>query len=628
MKYVALWLMCVSSLISGCSSAQYKAIDAESRSGESSNVFFKTGNPKFQIVINKNDRVLSICNISQRCDGLSDINNEVVQISSSGLGLGGHDYADIRCGFGAAKSLGDLDSLYHVERSCDSRFYKTSDIYLGTRILAGLLTVGAYPLFMWNAHKETFDGKAFSEATYNAHLHDFQTQLFSSETKNKSLGSIAVVYVDIDHIDDAYKEIISKPVDADSVVLIDGDTKKPLHVFSFSDFKENELPVAVNLELIDLLSSLAGQSVGKLDAGLDVKRLIPPEVSLPALPPMPQFTKSEYETKADFGERVKSAVSEREDAIRKLQQQYKRDVYNRNQYIVALEESWQQYLDGKATQQNELVRKLRKNQTKLARLLYAMNLGKLTANELSYDAESKSLYFTASSVRYGFKQKMLAKVPASIAESIKAKGNYALTPEFLVQGNNIQMKGVLLAETSSGDNFATNYTDINFKPEFVSVKVAASNIKINKELSAIFKSYEQKPQALVDANANGVGFYIEIRNSINAKIPDWFSTPEQSKNVLSYGVGNSHEEAMLSARRELASTVKTFISSSLDILQINNTFKSLQEITQHTHASTDVELKIGDVSVLHQAEMDGKYYVALCYQCNGKLSANFINQEE
>jgi len=73
---------------------------------------------------------------------------------------------------------------------------------------------------------------------------------------------------------------------------------------------------------------------------------------------------------------------------------------------------------------------------------------------------------------------------------------------------------------------------------------------------------------------------------------------------------------MLSARRELASTVKTSISSSIDILKINNTFKSLQEVTQHTRASTDVELKIGDVSVRHQAEMDGKYYVALCYQCN------------
>ncbi|MDP2804990.1 MAG: LPP20 family lipoprotein, partial [Gallionellaceae bacterium] len=193
--------------------------------------------------------------------------------------------------------------------------------------------------------------------------------------------------------------------------------------------------------------------------------------------------------------------------------------------------------------------------------------------------------------------------------------SYALTTDFIVQDSNIKMKELLLEETSSGDDFATNYTDINFKPEFVSVKVAASDIKINKELSAIFKSYEQKPQAFVDANANGVGFYIEIRNSINAKKPDWFSTPEQSKNVVSYGVGNSHEEAMLSARRELASTVKTTISSSLDILQTNNTFKTLQEVTQHTQASTDVEFKIGDVSVLHQAEMDGKYYVALCYRC-------------
>lgn len=616
MKRVALWILCVSSLVSGCSSAQYKAIEKEERLSVSSNVEFSTSSPAFKVVLDRDDRILSICGMSQYCDGFSDSNLEIIMISNSGIGLQGYSASAVRCGVGLV-GVGGINAYIYDEKACNSRFYKTSDRYITYRILGGLFTYGLFPLMNWSLHKESFDVESLRDAANNAHLNSLQTLLFASETKSKALGSISVVYVDIDHIDNAYTAVINKPVDADSVVLIDEDTKKPLYIFSFSDFKDRELPIAVNLQLTDFLSSLAGRSVAKLDAALDVKKLIPPEVSLPALPPIPQFTKSEYETKADFSERVKSAVSEREDAIRKLQQQYKRDVYNRNQYIVALGESWQQYLDGKATQQNELVRKLKKNQTKLARLLYAMNLGKLTASELLYDAESKSLYFTTSSARYGFKQKMLAKVPASAAESIKAKGNYALTPEFVVQDNNIQMKGLLLAETSSGENFATNYTDINFKPEFVSVKVAPSNIKINKEMSAVFKSYEQTPQALVDANANGVGLYIEVKNSINAKIPDWFSTPEQSKNVLSYGVGNSHEEAMLSARSELATTVKTSISASIDILQINNTFKSLQEVTQHTHASTDVEFKIGDVSVRHQAEMDGKYYVALCYQCNG-----------
>ena len=103
---------------------------------------------------------------------------------------------------------------------------------------------------------------------------------------------------------------------------------------------------------------------------------------------------------------------------------------------------------------------------------------------------------------------------------------------------------------------------------------------------------------------------------INAKMPEWYSTPEQSNKVRGYGAGNSPEEAMLNARKELASMVKTTITSTTDILQKNNTFKSLQEVTQHTQASSDIELNAGDVAVLRQAEMDGKYYVALCYRCN------------
>jgi hypothetical protein len=34
-------------------------------------------------------------------------------------------------------------------------------------------------------------------------------------------------------------------------------------------------------------------------------------------------------------------------------------------------------------------------------------------------------------------------------------------------------------------------------------------------------------------------------------------------------------------------------------------------------ASTDVELSVGDYSVYKQTESEGRYYVALCYRCEG-----------
>jgi hypothetical protein len=376
-----------------------------------------------------------------------------------------------------------------------------------------------------------------------------------------------------------------------------------------SEFQDQELPVAVNLQLNDLLSSQAGMSTNGAQAtGFEITKLIPPEVSVPELPPIPQLTKSEYETKADFNTRVKVAVADREDAIRELQQQYRHDVYARNQYIMALGESWQEHLDGKTTEQNELVKKLNKNRTQLARLLYTLNQGKFTASDMSYDAESQSLYLTATSARYGFKQRMVAKVSAPTAKSIKETGKYALTPEFVNQDDKVKMQGLTLTETRSGDDFATSYTDINFKPEAVSVKVAMTSNKIKKEPSAAFKSFEQKPQAIVDTDSKEV-WYIETVNRINAKIPEWFATPEQSKKTFGYGQGNSHEEAMLSARKDLAYTVKVSISSSMEILKQDNTYRSYQDVAQHSGEATDVEFKAGDYSVYKQAESDGRYYV-------------------
>ena len=611
MKRKTIYLLCIS-LLTGCTTPQYQEIAKQEKAAASSNVVFRVNSPEFQVALNSNNRIVSVCNMSHYCAPV-DTDNEVIQISKDSIGLGGHYYRDVRCGVGLV-TVGGVDKYNNDKNTCNSRFY-TSDWFIPWRVAGGLLTFGFFPLFNWSLHKDSFDDNAFSDAVYNARIHDLQTLLYSADS-DKRKDSISVVRVDASDIDDAYKAILNKPIDSDSVIFIDDDTQKPLYYLRLKDYADKELPVAVNQQLSDFFHSLASRVAYSPDtARMDVKRMIPPEIALPALPPIPQLTKSEYETKDEFNERVNQAVSDREEAIRKLQRQYISDVNNRNQYIVALGESWQQYLDGKSTEKNELVRKLKKQQTGLARLLYVMNMGKFTASDMSYDSESKALYFTATSSRYGFQQKMLAKVPPSLAQSIKVSSKYKLTPDLAEQDGAIRMKGLLLTETNSGDKFETHYTDINFKPEQVSVRVATGNLKINKEQSAIFKSYEQKPQAVVDANVKEV-WYIDTVTRINAKMPEWYSTPEQSNKVRGYGAGNSPEEAMLNARKELASMVKTTITSTTDILQKNNTFKSLQEVTQHTQASSDIELNAGDVAVLRQAEMDGKYYVALCYRCN------------
>lgn len=103
---------------------------------------------------------------------------------------------------------------------------------------------------------------------------------------------------------------------------------------------------------------------------------------------------------------------------------------------------------------------------------------------------------------------MVVKVSAQTAKSIKENGAYSLTPKLTYQDDCIKMDGLSLTEVSTGDNFATNFTDINFMPEAVSVKVATRDSIINKEKSAVFKIYEQKQQPFVDSNTKQV-LYIE-----------------------------------------------------------------------------------------------------------------------
>jgi hypothetical protein len=145
----------------------------------------------------------------------------------------------------------------------------------------------------------------------------------------------------------------------------------------------------------------------------------------------------------------------------------------------------------------------------------------------------------------------------------------------------------------------------------------ATNSKINPLESAAFHQYEQKPATLVDTGTKEV-WYINTVKQMNAQMPDWFSNPDQGKLAVGYGVGNSLDEAMNSARKELAYAIKTSISSSMNLLKEDNSFRSYQEVKENTKAVTDVQFSSGDTSVLHQAMMDGRYYVAMCYQCEKK----------
>lgn len=600
-------------------------IDEEKRERVISNNVQLGGYFEYKAYIDKDNKISQLCSSGVSCITGSD-ESESVGFGSSGYGLNG-SVSGISCGkvFLGSHESGGKEAIKvggHKEyppggTRCDSRFYKTDYGYIGLRALIATLSVGLSIVIDGTEYEKVFNHDSLVEVILDSRLDEVRNLVLKNS--GRISGNVAVVYVSAKDAEDDINAFYDKLNDGmifDGIVLIDAYTNKPLKLVDFNANNDAELTTVIQRQINDVLSSLSAEDALQINVK-DIEKHIPPEVILPKLPSVPVLTKSEYETKSQFGKRVEIAVAEREEAIRELQSRYNADVKSRNNYIKMLAQSWQEYQDNKADSINKMSAALRKNKPALARLLYALNAGKFDASAMSYDAETQHLYFSGSSTRMGFDQKMRINVPPDYARNIKEHGKYKLMPDFQVKGNVVHLAGFDMTETDSGKSYRASYTDIAFKPDAMSVSVKTGVQQLDKKVQAAFEKYEQKPQSLV-ANDTTEILYIETRKYINAKMPDWFEKPEQSSKVLSYGSGISQEEAMTNARKDLAYMVKTTVSSSLEILKQDNTFRSFQDVREKTRAETSVELSAGDYRVYRQAEADGRYYVALCYKCDGK----------
>jgi len=602
----------IASSLMGCSTNTNRIIEQQEDEAKRSHIVFKVQNPDYHIVLDKNNKVTQICNVESRaqCNFPVGTRNEIVQVSSQQIGLGGYSVITAACG---EKNMYYNPNERIDPSECSSRFYRSSDYHIPAKLILGVFTLGIYEICCWDYHDVTLDAPKFQQAVESAHIADLQKLLYSTNA-TPTENVISVLYVDMDNVDETYKQFIRLPSNNNSVLLIDQESNVPLFLIKLNNAKSEVLPEVVNKQLAGMMEYLSGNSSAKIK--VDIKKLIPAEVALPKLPPVPEMVKSEYETKSEFDDRVKKAVVEREDSVRNLSEIYRNNVQDRNLYVNALSDAWQQYIENKADEQDQFLKKVGKHRAQLAKLLYALDYGRFTATDMAYDAETKSLYFMAQSAHFDFAQKMVATVSPEQARSIKDGSNYTLIPKFEYQNGKILHAENILTELTSGDEFKLRFTDVNYKPTAVSIRVTSQTSNIAKAQSVVFKEYEQKPQNFVTNDTKEI-WYIETRNSINAKVPEWFSAPTQNGKAIGYGVGNTYEEASTKARSELAYMVKTRVASTINMLTSDNTFRSFQEVKAQTMASTDVELTVGDYSVYKQTESDGRYYVALCYRCGG-----------
>ena len=497
---------------------------------------------------------------------------------------------------------------------CNTRFTKIDSTLIAPRIGIGLVTFGTPLLTGGTLHTVKFDKDEFINAIYESNLETFRNELVNDIKKYHLQYGIDVIYLEIgdikDNLEDKYQELLTDKSIKDGVIFLDNDTNNLLAIDIFAKYKTDNLIKSISLQIEDILNNVAKNNMYVLKYS-DIQKYIPAPIKLPTIPPAKKLKKSEFETTKQFNERVKKAVQKREEMIRKLQREYSLAVFERNTYIDSLEKAYKEYLENKSIEKNKLLQELKQNIPMLSKVLFLENTSGYSAKNFRYDADNQKLYFVIYSKKYNFVQNAVAKVPVDDAKDIKLHKNFKIIPNIVVENNKLILKGFKLLDINSKNSYDVEYTNINFKPEIITLRVVGMKQTIKKKINKYFKQFKQKNQPIVDTSKKEI-WYIDVVKSINAKVPKWFSNPDTTK-IIGYGEGKTLSEAKANARKELALMKRAIISSEFTSTKKINNFARFSDVKQKIKENTNVTLNDNEYRLYKQQKVDGIWYVGFEY---------------
>lgn len=643
-KTILIATLCFSILLSGCSSklpssvSEIKDVKHEERKKD----IKITNGSEYSVYIDKSDKVQFITNDNVKCNYYDEdkhsydnifIDEEVIGISQNGY-TPFRSPDKVQCGIGSIAGwlviFGPLanerkkDIIYYSKirdytalnkYQCRYRYTKVQSMQILDRFVVGLLTFMTPFITAGNMHLREFDEDSFIESINESNIESYRKELFSLINTYEIDGGFDIIYLEKGDIEDSlkdkYEDLKKSKARKAGVIFLDDNTNALIAIIVFDKYKDSTLMKSISLEIDELFinAALSNQDILTNE---EVMGYIPAEISLPILPIIKKPIKSEYQKLSDFNKKVQEAVSKREARIRELQRTYSLDVKERNTFIDNLAKGYKLYVEQSAKNKNKLVEELKINIPLLAKIMFLENISGYSADEFEYDPEEEKLYFTIFSNKGGFSQKAVAIVLPDTAKEIKENHNFKISPFIVYEDNLLQLKGFEIIETESNDNFKVSYTDVNFKPEVVSIAVIGKKEIINKELSNKFAKYKQIDSPIVDTSKKEI-WYVDIANRVNAQIPTWFTSPDNNNHIISYGEGNTLTEAKSNARDELARIVKVHIDSSYKSVDIVNEFASSTEIEQRSTQTSSVDLDSSDYKLIKQDSVDGRWYVALRY---------------
>ena len=498
---------------------------------------------------------------------------------------------------------------------CNNTFTTLDSTQIGIRFFFGLITFMTPFVSGGTLHTVKFDKEEFTEAVYVSNIESFRTKLFELTSSFNIEGGFDIIYLEegdiYDNLEEKYEQLLNDTSKKAGIIFLEKQSNKLLAINVFNRYNDKDLITSISLQIQDLLKDIAKNDHYTLSYD-DISPYIPPEVKLPKIPPVPTLQKDEFETKAEFDQRVQDAVASREELIRELQRKYSLDVYERNTYIDNLQKSYELYLKQTAQNKNNIRKELEDSLAVLSKVLFMENVSGYEAKNFKYDAETQKLYFSIYSQSRGFEQEVVASVPASTARKIKHQKSFKIIPNIDANDNKISLLGFEILETNSNESFQTAYTNIDYKPQQMKVSVLSNKETIDKKLSKYFKKYKQKENPIVDTSKKEI-WYVDIAKSIHAKVPKWFSNPTSKNKIIGYGEGKTLQEAKANARADLSFMVKVKVNTVFENTNSINNFKSFNEVKEQTQQSSDIELSYNDYQVYKQDNVDNRWYVGLEY---------------
>lgn len=207
---------------------------------------------------------------------------------------------------------------------------------------------------------------------------------------------------------------------------------------------------------------------------------IPIPIPEPDLPEAPEVVKDQFETKAQFEERVEKIRLQRQQEIAAIQQKYRQQVEARNTKIRALQNDIDQRKENLDEKKSQLVARA-----------FRDVMGKPVVSPKSYDAENKQMHLLFKASNQEYQRDIVLNVPLEQARELYNDIN-KLDLTLTYSYNQDQLELVNISGSYKESEFAGDIAKSQFKPEALSVV-------LDSESSVAVPGLEMQNPNLIDS---------------------------------------------------------------------------------------------------------------------------------